>query len=318
MQDGVLISESSLEAKWKTFKECIDEEVLNGNANIIHKLEVKEDGVSMTYIQYEFLVYGKSKTYTLNKEFPIFGHKNQACTRLHISLDGRAIELAPLWKFYSGKATSHNSNNGRFAFMNFEGDYNKMPTPCTTKVSFYENCPNYIKFINIIKRHNDLAECSCVPNPNVEPKKKEPKKESKKEENSIVSTIRDLSSREVKPTPPPQPLTPQPRPPTPPPRPPTPPPRPPTPPLSKPKIPQKVRIETWNKYIGPDIAQHKCLCCKKSTIKMVDFECGHVKSYATGGSQEIDNLRPICRQCNGSMGTTNMIDFVKKHGFYIG
>jgi hypothetical protein len=297
MQDGALISESSLEAKWKTFKECIDEEVLNGNANIIHKLEVKEDGVLMTYVQYEFLVYGKSKEYTLNKEFPIFGHKNQACTRLHISLDGRAIELAPLWKFYSGKATSHNSNNGRFAFMNFEGDYNKMPTPCTTKVSFYENCPNYIKFINIIKTHNDLAECSCVPTPTDPEPKPKPKPEPK---------------------PKPKPVPPPPRPPTPPPTPPLPPPRPPTPPPPKPKIPQKVRIETWNKYIGPDIAQHKCLCCKKSTIKMVDFECGHVKSYATGGSQEIDNLRPICRQCNGSMGTTNMIDFVKKHGFYIG
>ena len=372
MQDDVLISESSIEAKWKTFKECIDEEVLNGNANIIHKLEVNDDGVLMTYVQYEFLVYGKSKEYTLNKDFPIFGHKNQVCTRLHISLDGRAIELAPLWEFYSGKATSHNSNNGRFAFMNFEGDYNKMPTPCTTKVSFYKHCPNYIKYTDIIKSHNDLADCSCVPKLKHEPKKKEPKKEP-----SIISKIKDLMKEEQttqpQPIPTPEPLQqqpppepqqeqqqspppepqqeqqqspipkpqpqPQPQPqPTPqqeqqqpPPEPlPTPEPTPeplstseptpsyPTPPPPKPKIPKKVRTETWHKYIGPDIAQHKCLCCKKSTIKMLDFECGHVQSYATGGSQEIDNLRPICKQCNGSMGITNMIDFVKKHGFYIG
>jgi 5-methylcytosine-specific restriction endonuclease McrA len=60
------------------------------------------------------------------------------------------------------------------------------------------------------------------------------------------------------------------------------------------------------------------MCCKKTTIKNTEFDCGHVMSERNGGGQEITNLRPICSSCNKSMGTTNMIDFVKKHGFYIG
>ena len=71
-------------------------------------------------------------------------------------------------------------------------------------------------------------------------------------------------------------------------------------------------------YIGDNIAQHKCLCCKKTTIKNVEFECGHVVAKSKGGGDEIHNLRPICSSCNKSMGTTDMIDFVKQFGYYIG
>jgi len=303
-----IISETS--KGWKTFQECIEEEVKNQNANVIHSYTVNDESVKMTYTQYEFTVYGKSKEYTLNKEFPIFGHKNQACTRLHIALDGRTIELAPLWKFYSGKATSHNSTNGRFAFVNFEGDFNKMPTPCTTKVSFYDHCPYYVKYIGMIRDHNDLVECSCKPKktaekmptkkPNEKPKidivfanngggspkelKPKPEQETKPEQEA-KQEIMPLAKQEILPTK---------------------------------KLPAKVRNDVWNMYIGDNIAQHKCLCCKKTTIKNVEFECGHVVAKSKGGGDEIQNLRPICSSCNKSMGTTDMIDFVKHYGYYIG
>eukprot|EP00798_Chlamydomonas_sp_ICE-L_P017333 gene17333-23642_t len=41
-------------------------------------------------------------------------------------------------------------------------------------------------------------------------------------------------------------------------------------------------------------------------ITQQDFECGHVVSRAMGGATILDNLLPICRSCNRSMGTTDM------------
>ena len=83
-------------------------------------------------------------------------------------------------------------------------------------------------------------------------------------------------------------------------------------------IPKHVRKLVWNTYIGDDIIKHKCLCCKKTTIENTFFECGHVVSEKCGGTLEMSNLRPICSQCNKSMGALNMVDYVKMYGLYIG
>jgi len=86
----------------------------------------------------------------------------------------------------------------------------------------------------------------------------------------------------------------------------------------KQSIPKNVRIIVWNHYIGEDIIKHRCLCCKKVIISNTNFEVGHVISEKSGGTHEINNLRPICFACNHSMGSENMIDFVVKYGLYIG
>ena len=83
-------------------------------------------------------------------------------------------------------------------------------------------------------------------------------------------------------------------------------------------IPKKVKDDVWNTYIGVDINRHRCLCCKKTVISNRDFHVGHVLSEIKGGTQEINNLRPICPSCNHSMGAENMVDYVKKYGYYIG
>ena len=85
----------------------------------------------------------------------------------------------------------------------------------------------------------------------------------------------------------------------------------------KKSIPKNIKLNIWNTYIGEDIMKHKCFCCKKITIKIVDFEAGHVLSEFNGGSNEINNFRPICRNCNLSMGTMHMEDYIKKYGLYI-
>lgn len=96
-------------------------------------------------------------------------------------------------------------------------------------------------------------------------------------------------------------------------------PPPPTPQKKKKQnIPKNIKTIVWNHYIGTNIIQHKCLCCKKVLICNTNFEVGHVISEKMGGTLEINNLRPICFACNHSMGTENMIDFVVKYGLYIG
>jgi hypothetical protein len=86
----------------------------------------------------------------------------------------------------------------------------------------------------------------------------------------------------------------------------------------KQNIPKNIKTIVWNHYIGTNIIQHKCLCCKKVLICNTNFEVGHVISEKMGGTLEINNLRPICFACNHSMGTENMVDFVVKYGLYIG
>ena len=88
-------------------------------------------------------------------------------------------------------------------------------------------------------------------------------------------------------------------------------------PYKKQKIPKSVRTHVWDLYIGQHINEHRCLCCKKTLIKITNFDVGHVIAESNGGSLEINNLRPICSVCNHAMQSMNMIDFVKKYGYYI-
>jgi hypothetical protein len=86
----------------------------------------------------------------------------------------------------------------------------------------------------------------------------------------------------------------------------------------KQNIPKSVKTHVWDLYIGSHINEHRCICCKKTLIKVTYFDVGHVIAEKNGGTLEISNLRPICSVCNYSMGTENMVDFVKKYGYYIG
>ena len=79
---------------------------------------------------------------------------------------------------------------------------------------------------------------------------------------------------------------------------------------TKKTIPSTVRRLVWHTHIGEETGKAKCLCCKTTDITQLSFHCGHVIPEAHGGSIAVDNLRPICQNCNSSMGTTNMNDFM--------
>ena len=83
------------------------------------------------------------------------------------------------------------------------------------------------------------------------------------------------------------------------------------------KLPAAIRNQTWDKWVGSKIAETKCLCCEHNTIAMRNFEAGHVIASSKGGSDAVDNLRPICKQCNGSMGTNNMKEYMATYYPYV-
>ena len=76
-----------------------------------------------------------------------------------------------------------------------------------------------------------------------------------------------------------------------------------------------INIDLLSDSIGEDIIKHRCLCCKKALISNTNFEVGHVISEKNGGEIKLENLKPICRACNSSMGVMNMNEYMKKYGF---
>ena len=66
----------------------------------------------------------------------------------------------------------------------------------------------------------------------------------------------------------------------------------------------------WNTNIGEEIGKFKCLCCNSTDITQLSFNCGHIIAEANGGKTIVSNLKPICQNCNSSMGTKNMNEFM--------
>jgi hypothetical protein len=81
----------------------------------------------------------------------------------------------------------------------------------------------------------------------------------------------------------------------------------------KKKIPKSVKNNSWDTYIGKDIGQALCICCNMNVIDSKFFIGGHIISEKNGGIINVDNIIPICSECNSSMGYTNMNDFIKKY-----
>lgn len=87
----------------------------------------------------------------------------------------------------------------------------------------------------------------------------------------------------------------------------------------KKKIASHVRFEVWKTYIGNNI-ESKCFCCWKNKITPFTncntFHAGHIHSEANGGEIKIENLLPICSDCNKSMGTVHWDEYIEKYTNY--
>jgi hypothetical protein len=83
-------------------------------------------------------------------------------------------------------------------------------------------------------------------------------------------------------------------------------------------IPKHVKTLVWNKYVGSTVAEASCMCCREAKITCRSFHCGHVIAESKGGNMTINNLRPVCADCNLSMGTRSMNEFTQEFfGWFI-
>lgn len=79
-------------------------------------------------------------------------------------------------------------------------------------------------------------------------------------------------------------------------------------------ISASLRIKIWKNIFGdPPTFETICPICDNNKMLMDDgtsWEVSHIVSFANGGDEEIENLRPICKQCNRSMSNKHMKDFI--------
>ena len=86
------------------------------------------------------------------------------------------------------------------------------------------------------------------------------------------------------------------------------------PPLTYSAKPKK-RIKQWNRddiwlyHNGSQLKEVKCPCCQIRIISRDSFSAGHIQAESRGGSSQIENIIPICDDCNGRMGPTHMYWF---------
>ena len=71
----------------------------------------------------------------------------------------------------------------------------------------------------------------------------------------------------------------------------------------KKKIPKALRQQVWLKYNGEEF-NYKCnIVWCRNIITVFNFHVGHNIPESRGGSTCIENLRPICSNCNLSMSS---------------
>jgi hypothetical protein len=83
-------------------------------------------------------------------------------------------------------------------------------------------------------------------------------------------------------------------------------------PYCKNSIPALVKKEVWKEHYG-DHTNAKCPIYECKNIMDINvnnsWHTGHIKSRKNGGPTKLDNLKPLCQQCNNSMGGKNWNDY---------
>jgi hypothetical protein len=140
-----LVPHSSKNAKapWHSFKACVEKSVEDPRISKVYTNTVQIEGGQYVVEVFYNTILGNT-AFSLKKEFPKYGLKSMKSSRAHVSLDGRMIEAIPIYQLM-GRDANHNDFNGFIVFVNFTpntpADFDKLPSPCTTKVSLYENDP---------------------------------------------------------------------------------------------------------------------------------------------------------------------------------
>ena len=69
-------------------------------------------------------------------------------------------------------------------------------------------------------------------------------------------------------------------------------------------IPKALRMKLWEIDCGNTLSG-SCFACNR-TVKVDDFQAGHIISEANGGLVTLSNLKVVCKPCNTSCGTMDL------------
>jgi hypothetical protein len=83
--------------------------------------------------------------------------------------------------------------------------------------------------------------------------------------------------------------------------------------MRKSTIPRSLKNTVWNKYVGDKFITKCAVKWCDTQINPFTFETGHNIPESKGGLTTVENLRPICAQCNKSMGNRYSIDEFSAH-----
>jgi len=67
-------------------------------------------------------------------------------------------------------------------------------------------------------------------------------------------------------------------------------------------IPKALRQQVWIDKMGENYRGNCTIVWCNNVIDVFNFHCGHDTPHSKGGPQDINNLHPICVQCNLGMG----------------
>jgi len=78
--------------------------------------------------------------------------------------------------------------------------------------------------------------------------------------------------------------------------------------LARKAIPKALREQVWIQYIGYKFRSNCYIHWCRNKITPFSFEVGHDIPHSKGGTLDIDNLKPLCPQCNRSMSNKYTIE----------
>ena len=76
----------------------------------------------------------------------------------------------------------------------------------------------------------------------------------------------------------------------------------------KKKIPKALREQVWINKMGKNFTGTCSISWCENDMSCFNFDCGHNIPESKGGPTNIENLIPICRNCNIGMGNRYTID----------
>jgi 5-methylcytosine-specific restriction endonuclease McrA len=76
----------------------------------------------------------------------------------------------------------------------------------------------------------------------------------------------------------------------------------------KKKIPKALREQVWINKMGKNFSGTCRISWCENDMTCFNFDCGHNIPESKGGLTNIENLIPICRNCNVGMGNRFTID----------